>query len=709
MDRVLLLLLGSLQLRSGLVVRTDRDAKTLELVAAQRLPGGCDVLSPGVRVMPHWAFDGVHEGQTVATELDGVTTILPSAAEVWLRRTFDAGTSACVPILLSDGVPYGLLCVLDPDRRAITRSDRAQMVEAAHLMAARVENERVRRRHDLLMRATGEGHLGLDADGLITFANAAAARALGYAPGELIGRPHHALFHHAYSDGSAYPEDACPLTAALREGRSHLAADEVFWRKTGRPIPVEYACLPMQGTADPDAVVLIFRDMTESRAFEEEMLRQAFHDPLTALPNRSMFMDRLEQALEPGRRHSDGVAILFMDLDRFKNINDSLGHGAGDELLIQVGQRLVDCVRSEDTVARFGGDEFAVFLTGVRQAADAVRVAEKVLGVIQEPFILDGHEAYVGTSIGIAVAGPRSEAGALLRDADVALYRAKSSGKGRFVVFEATMQGFSVERLSLETDLRRALERRELRVYYQPVLDLQTERIVGAEALIRWEHPKHGLVSPAEFIPMAEDTGLILPIGRWVLEEACKQASRWQQQYDEHVAFTMAVNLSARQFQQPDLVEQVASALKQANLEPSTLRLEITESILMDDVEATHQQLLALRQLGVKLAIDDFGTGYSSLSYIQRFPVDTLKIDQSFVSGLADDARNPSIVQAAASLAHALGMDVTAEGIETLDQLRSLQGLSCDHGQGYLFARPLSGEAIDSLLLNGIPRTDADA
>ncbi len=706
-EHVLRLTMNGIRMRSAFVARRSRRHDVLEVVAAQSQPGGCAVAVG--RFLPLGKFaGGCAERGMPPPIVPGPPIDATPGSDAWLRLAFGAGTSVTMPIVLADGTCYGIVGALDPDLREVGRTERASLAEAAQVIAAHVEHDRLRRRHELLLRATGEGHIGLDRHGAITFVNHTAARVLGYQAGDLIGRGHHALFHHARPDGAAYPEADCPIMATLAHGAAHRTADEVFWRKTGRPIPIEYVCTPMLDEGDLDAAVLMFRDVTESRAFEEEMLRQAFHDPLTALPNRSMFMDRLEQALEYSRRSSDGVAVLFLDLDRFKNINDSLGHGAGDELLISVGQRLSECVRAEDTVARFGGDEFAVLLTNVRQPADAVAVAEKAIAAMLEPFMLDGHEAYVGTSIGIAVAGPRAEAGALLRDADVALYQAKSAGKGRYVVFEATMPAFSVERLNLEADLRRALERREMRVYYQPVLDLVSETITGAEALVRWEHPKLGLVSPAEFVPMAEETGMILPIGRWVLEEACRQAGRWQRQYSEHAAFTMAVNLSARQFQQPDLVEQVASALREADLEPSRLRLEITESILMEDVEATHTQLVALHDLGVKLAIDDFGTGYSSLSYIQRFPVDTIKIDRSFVSGIDADERNPSIVHAATSLAHALGMDVTAEGIETVGQLRAMQGLQCDHGQGYLFARPLSSEAVDSLLLNGIPKNHGE-
>jgi diguanylate cyclase (GGDEF)-like protein/PAS domain S-box-containing protein len=686
--------------RSAFVARTAGTRQELEIVAAQSRPGGCDV---ALGALAHSTAHGTTHG-TPHTMTPADAGLPAGSDDAWLRRVFTAATVVAVPIILSDGSCYGIIAALDPDPREIGRAERALLAEAAQVVAAHIEQDRLRHRQEVLLRATGEGVVGLDRQGVITFVSHTAARSLGYAAADLIGRSHHALFHHKHADGTPYHEDDCPIVASLRDGVKHRKADEAFWRKTGRAVPVEYVCTPMPDADAPDAAILIFRDVTESRAFEEEMLRQAYHDPLTALPNRTLFMERLEQLLQPARRSGDGVAVLFLDLDRFKNINDSLGHGAGDELLITVSQRVAACLRQEDTVARFGGDEFAVLLTGVRQSSDALRVAEKILATIQEPFILDGHEAYVGTSVGIAVAGPRAEAGALLRDADVALYRAKSAGKGRCIVFEESMPAFSVERLSLETDLRRALERREMRVYYQPVLDLGTEKIAGAEALVRWEHPKHGLVSPIDFIPMAEETGLILAIGKWVLDEACLQASRWQQKYEAHEQFTMAVNLSARQFQQPNLVEQVAAALRNANLEPSRLRLEITESILMENVDATHAQLVALHDLGVKLAIDDFGTGYSSLSYIQRFPVDTIKIDRSFVSGLDEDARNPSIVQAAASLAHALGMDVTAEGIETVDQLRSLQGLNCDHGQGYLFARPLSSEAVDSLLANGIPR-----
>ncbi|MCC7370543.1 MAG: EAL domain-containing protein [Chloroflexi bacterium] len=701
LEHALILACTAVGMGTAFVARDNADGACRRVAAVHRQPGGPTLIVGQALVCRPAAAGSPGSGSRGAGDPGSGRG---AATDAWLLALPGVAAGLTVPILLADGTAHGVLGAVDSRPRAIAREDRATLAEAALVVAALLDQESIKRRHDLVLRSAGEGIVGLDRQGVITFVSTMAARTLGYQPADLIGRDHHALFHHSGSHGEPLSEADCPILAAIRSGNGHREADAVFWRRTGRAVPVEYVCTPMPDAVNADAALLLFKDVTESRAFEEEMLRQAYHDPLTALPNRNLFMERLEHHLQENQRASDGMAVLFLDLDRFKNINDSLGHGAGDELLIGVAQRVAACIRQDDVVARFGGDEFAVMLTGVRHSADAVLVAEKLLADIQEPFVLDGHEAYVGTSIGIAVAGPHSEAGALIRDADVALHRAKLGGKGRCVVFEETMPAFSVERLSLEADLRRALERRELRLYYQPVLDLGTEKIVGAEALVRWEHPKHGLVSPSDFIPMAEETGLILPIGKWVLEEACRQATIWRRKYADHADFTMAVNLSARQFQQPDLVEQVRAALERADFAPELLRLEITESILMEDVDATQAQLLALRGLGVKLAIDDFGTGYSSLSYIQRFPVDTLKIDRSFVMGLSEDARNPSIVQAAASLAHALGMDVTAEGIETVDQLRSLQGLSCDHGQGYLFARPLSSEAIDSLLTNGIPR-----
>jgi diguanylate cyclase (GGDEF)-like protein len=433
--------------------------------------------------------------------------------------------------------------------------------------------------------------------------------------------------------------------------------------------------------------------------FELEISRSAFYDRVTGLPNRALLLDRVAHALSWTRPDDDPVALILLDLDRFKVINESLGHAAGDRLLEAIARRLEACLRPGDTVSRFGGDEFALLVDGIPDVDEACRVAERVEAELGMPFDLDGRETFVTASLGIAVGYVgRTDPGDLVRDADVALHRAKSNATTRHALFEPGMSVATAERLDLENDLRRAVERDELVLHYQPLVDLATDRIVGLEALVRWRRPTHGLMPPLSFIPLAEETGLIVPIGRWVLETACRQAREWQRQFPTERGWLVSVNLSGRQFAQAGLVEQVAEILAESGLEPSCLELEITESVLMDETEDGIRALGALRELGVRLVLDDFGTGYSSLSYLKHLPLDAIKIDRSFVAGLTEDDANQPIVRAVIALAGGLGIDVVAEGIETAEQLAILRELACDRGQGYHYAGPLPADELAELL-----------
>jgi diguanylate cyclase (GGDEF)-like protein len=447
-------------------------------------------------------------------------------------------------------------------------------------------------------------------------------------------------------------------------------------------------------------VLAIVRDNTERKALERQLAHQAFHDALTGLPNRTLFMDRLQHAVARSSRTGATLAVLFLDLDRFKVVNDSLGHDVGDQLLIAVAAHLTRTVRASDTVARLGGDEFTILLEDV-DAGIARRVAERIMATLQAPFVLAGHEVCVTTSIGIALnnEGPAT-ADELMRDSDAAMYRGKSRGKARYEVFDASMHVRSLERLRLESELRHAIERGELSVHYQPTVSLVDGRVTGLEALVRWRHPERGLISPGVFVPVAEETGLILPLGRWVLAEACRQAKAWQIQHPS-TPFTISVNLSVRQFQHPGLVDDVASVLQTVGLAPETLVLEITEGIVIETAEANSRVLEQLKGLGVRLAIDDFGTGYSNLSYLTRFPVDVLKIDRSFVDGLGHDRGDSAIVHTVISLARTLGLGVTAEGIETAEQLQLLRAAGCDSGQGFYFSRPVPDVEAERLIAAG--------
>ncbi|MGI8735537.1 MAG: putative bifunctional diguanylate cyclase/phosphodiesterase [Pyrinomonadaceae bacterium] len=448
---------------------------------------------------------------------------------------------------------------------------------------------------------------------------------------------------------------------------------------------------------------LIRKELHESR---EHFRNAALHDSLTGLPNRTLLTDRLEIAIRQTKRHPDHLfAVLFLDLDRFKVINDSMGHVAGDHLLVVTSRRLREGIRPSDTVARLGGDEFAILLDGLESFSDALRVAERLQKQLVQPVYLDGTEVFTSASIGIALSATGYDRpDAILRDADTAMYRAKANGKACHQLFDQNMHTQAVALLKLENDLRRAMEREEFCLHYQPIFSLADEKLSRFEALIRWQHPERGLVGPGEFIPVAEETGLILDLGNWVLRQACRQMRDWQLKGLVDDAAAVSVNLSCKQFVQPGLLEQVKEVLKETGLRGQCLELEITESVIMENADAACQTLRELRALGVSLSIDDFGTGYSSLSYLHRFPISTLKIDRSFIG----NDENSGIVGTIITLADKLGMEVVAEGVETAAQVSYLKDLGCEFGQGYWLARPADSAAIELLLQEGVYRGDSD-
>jgi diguanylate cyclase (GGDEF)-like protein/PAS domain S-box-containing protein len=448
----------------------------------------------------------------------------------------------------------------------------------------------------------------------------------------------------------------------------------------------------------------IIYDITERKKAQEQLVHDALHDALTGLPNRVLFMERVDRALKHSKRNQDYVfAILFIDLDRFKVVNDSLGHAVGDRLLIALARILEECIRINDSVARFGGDEFTVLLDDIKNITDATRIAERLLSKLMFPIDCGSHSIFTGASIGIVFSSGEYEDGAdLLRDADIAMYRAKERGKGRYAIFDRQMYTQTLNLLKLENDLRFGLERREFLLYYQPIISLITGKINGFETLIRWQHPERGLILPTEFIPIAEDTGLIVAIGEWLLQESCHQLKNWQLKFPNAASFKISVNFASQQIKEPNLIEKLEQVLSNSGLDGNFLRLEITESMLMDWGEKTIDTLAQIKERKIQLSIDDFGTGYSSLSYLHRFPIDTLKIDRSFVHRMSCDRDNFEIVQTIITLAHALQIDVIAEGVETIEQFDRLKTLGCEFAQGYFFSKPMDCQSAELSIANNL-------
>jgi diguanylate cyclase (GGDEF)-like protein/PAS domain S-box-containing protein len=628
------------------------------------------------------------------------------------------GFYAGVPLSTPDGCEIGVLSVFDDKPRQLTESQARALKSVANaamtrfelrrksfeLEKARAEREKAleslaasEERCAMLLRGATDGLWDWDLETNEMHFCARWKAMLGYKEDELKNHPDEWF-------NRVHPED---IERVQSELMSHLLGASTQFQSEHRVRKMDgtYRWMLSRGLAVMDSNRYVYRmtgsltDVTEQKQAEKRLLYNAFHDALTGLPNRALFMDRLKHSLsevKKGEGYSFGV--LFLDLDRFKVVNDSLGHQIGDQLLVAAARRLESCLRPGDTVARLGGDEFAIILDRVRHVSDAIQAAERIRERLAAPFNISDHEVFISTSIGIALNQTASEEpDEIMRNADTAMYRAKDQGRGCFELFNRSMHARNAALSQLETGLRGALAHNEFSVHYQPIISLETWRISGFEALLRWEHPDHGYISPLKFIPVAEETGLIIQIGQWVLREACQQVRLWQEQFPSDPPLSVSVNLSGKQFSQRDLIDCISQILTETGLDPGSLKIEITESAIIENIDAAAMVLKRIKALGIRVCLDDFGTGYSSLSYLHRFPIDTLKIDRSFVSRI-NLPKNVEIVKTILTLAGNLGMDVVAEGVETREQVLQLTGLNCEYVQGYLLSKPIDGRAMRDLI-----------
>ena len=626
--------------------RDTRSASTLDNVLVQGLPYAAMLVS--FLVLVYFTRGDVSDPATIMTMIIFVLTLL---------------------LMVRQGVIFR-------DDALVREQRAAGLVEA---------------RYASLIRNASDVIVIVDVDGRLRFASPAAERTFAFRPDDLVGRNLLDLWVDADRDrlsgflaevAATRGKAVGPVEVQVSSGTKRFTLESVGSNLLHDPA--------IAGLA------LNFRDVSERKVLEEQLRQLAFHDPLTLLANRSLFRNRVDHALTLAQRTQQQIAVMFLDLDNFKNVNDSLGHDAGDRLLQAVAQRLVQRTRSADTVARLGGDEFAILLEGVTDAADVERVAVSITESFAEPLLLDGSEVRVATSIGVTFSRPEDTTEELLRNADIAMYSAKAGGKGHHVIFQPHMQEVLRERLRTEEEIGRGLAREEFFIEFQPVIDLQTRGLLGVEALVRWRHPEYGVLLPGRFIAVAEESGQVIELGRWVLVEACSRVRQWRESIAGGVGLRVAVNISGRHLQHADLVADVARALQCSGLEPGNLVIELTESTIMHNTEDNLARLQELKALGVRLAIDDFGTGYSSLSYLHRFPIDILKIDRSFVSRLTETGDGPELARAVVMLGDTLGLETVAEGIEPEDQVAALLALGCVAGQGFLFAPSTTLEALAS-------------
>jgi len=656
----------------------------------------------------HWSVSKAASGwlrDSAKTTQQLALTRLPEDVRTQLRLE-DGEVVLLLPLSVRDAA-RGLLVLCSPERIPRELVDSLESVASQVSLAvegASLAEDLHRRQSEARFRSlvahSSDLITVLDAHGTVTYQSPSVQRVLGYRADEIEGRDFARLLSE--SDRPRLAQIVAGVGEAYVGGGAETHVIECSLRhRDGAWLQFEVQHTDLLQDEHVRGVVLNSRDVSERKAFEDQLAHQAFHDPVTSLANRALFADRVQHSIKRSSRGGPAIGVMFIDLDDFKTVNDSLGHAAGDTVLQEVGRRLQGVVRPGDTVARFGGDEFAILLDGITDSAEAADVAGRILGVLELQYDIDGKQVYPRASVGICLAGEEfdsSDAEELLRNADVAMYMAKRDSKGSYRVFEPAMHERVVERLELQTELQRALELNQLEVHYQPVVRLDEQADYGVEALLRWMHPTRGTIPPLQFIPLAEETGQIVAIGRWVLQEACRQGARLHERFPRTPPLTMSVNLSVKQLQSETIVDDVRGALEESGLPPSALVLEITESVMMADTDLAVRRLEELKSVGVLLAMDDFGTGYSSLSYLSRFPVDILKMDRSFLSPEHEES---GLIAAIIALGTSLTLDVVAEGIELPEQMASLQNLGCDLGQGFLFARPMNREALVEYLVNG--------
>jgi diguanylate cyclase (GGDEF)-like protein/PAS domain S-box-containing protein len=615
---------------------------------------------------------------------DALARTLPYAAMLaaFLVLVYLSRASVNGPANIMTMLVFSLTLLLMVRQSMVARADA--------LVRERLAARRVEDRYASLIANASDVIMIVGADGTLRFASPASERTLGLKPAEINGRNLPELWAG---------EDAEKLRAFLVEVAAASPAGtvgpvELRVERGSKSYVVETVGSNLSDDPAVAGLALNFRDISERKALEEQLRQLAFHDPLTLLANRNLFRDRVQHALTLAQQGTDCVAVMFLDLDNFKNINDSLGHDAGDRLLQAVAQRIVKTTRSSDTVARLGGDEFAILMEGIERLSEVGRVADSLVESLNMPFQLDGREVRVGASVGVAVSAAEAGAEALLSNADIAMYHAKTAGKNRHVTFQPQMQAMLHERLRLEADISRALASQEFFLEYQPIVDLGTRSLLGVEALVRWRHPEAGVLMPGRFIQVVEECGHVARLGRWVLRQACRDMCTWRRSIAGGAGLRLAVNISGRHLQHGELARDVAQALAESGLEAGNLVIELTESTIMSNTDANLERFHSLKALGVRLAIDDFGTGYSSLSYLHRFPIDILKIDRSFVSSLTNTDNGPELARAVVTLGETLGLETVAEGIELEPQVAALLALGCVAGQGFLFAKACSLEQL---------------